>query len=327
MSYVTAWRNPSLVTLVLLSVAPAACGGGEGVSSRSVTIDRTVRALTGPNGAPLAPRTIKGTFGPGCKTQSADGTWELRLNDSSSRFEVGLNETFSGCPLTLTAISVQIGSQQPTVDFPLTPPVALGTDYGSSPSSVNNAQGALAFYANARMTGLGAGARRYINSFVIELLYSDDALACGTTAPPADYARVDATDLGGTVSPPNYLLGFGSLQLVVNMSRQVLSSSTGSVVLSPPQSQPQSGEEWRIFAESTACCSSYSFSEVDAFYRNTSPINTGTIAGTGAVSIPWDRFGLLGLALPRSRTLFIKHTGSGGVYSYELFQILFPGPN
>ncbi|MFO0575755.1 MAG: hypothetical protein U1A78_17295 [Polyangia bacterium] len=326
MSYVTPWRNRSLSALLLLSLAPAACGGGT-VSSSSATVDRTVRALTGASGAPLAPRSIKGTFGAGCQNRSPDGTWELRLNDSSSRFEVGLNETLSGCPLTLTSIGVQVGSQLPAVDYPLSPPVVLSTDYGQGPASVKTAAGAPAFYANARLTGLGAGATRYTNSFVIELLYSDDALACGATAPAAVYAHVDATDLGATVPPPNYAVSFATLQLVVNMGKQVLSSSTGGVVLNPPQSGPQTGEEWRIFAESTACCSSYSFSEIDAFYKNTSPINTGTISGTGPVSIPWERFGLLGLLLPRSRTLFIKHIGSGGVYSYELFQILFPGPN
>ena len=44
------------------------------------------------------------------------------------------------------------------------------------------------------------------------------------------------------------------------------------------------------------------------------------------VSIPWTAFDLAGFSLPTDRTLIVKHTGAGGVVSYELFTVIFPAP-
>jgi hypothetical protein len=315
------------LALGLAAALPAACGAEQEVTSSSVTIDRSVRTLTGAGGVTLAPKAIKGTYGSGCKVKSPDGKWELKLNDASSTFQVALNDSFFGCPLTLTAVSVQIGSQTPAVDFSVAPPIVLKPGYALGPSAVNTPQGALGFYANARLSGLPFGALGYTNNFVIDLLYSDDALACGATAPPAIYATVNATGVGGSVPPPNYLVSFDSLQLVVDGSKIVQNSSSGNVVLTLPSNLPQAGEQWRIFDESTPCCSSYSFAEIDSLYKNGAAKGSGTLMGAGQVSIPWSSFDLLGRTLPRSRTLIVKHTDGGGVYSYELIQILFPGPN
>jgi hypothetical protein len=327
MFQISALRNRPLFFALALSGTLAGCGAEEEVSSSSVTIDRSVRTLTGTGGVTLSPKAIKGTYGPGCKVKSPDGKWELKLNDSTSKFQVALNDSFFGCPLTLTAISVQLGSQTPAVDFPVAPPIVLKPGYAMGPSAVNTPQGALSFYANARLSGLPFGALGYSNNFVIDLLYSDDALACGATAPPAIYARVNATGVGGSVPPPNYLISFDALQLVVDSNKIVQDSSSGNVVLTLPSSQPQAGEEWKTFDESTFCCTSYSFAEVDGIYKNRPANATGTIMGGGMINIPWTKFDLLGRTLPRSRTLIVKHTDGGGVYSYELFQILFPGPH
>ena len=100
----------------------------------------------------------------------------------------------------------------------------------------------------------------------------------------------------------------------------------GNVVLHYPTAQGQVGEEWRIFDESTWCCFLYTFAEIDELYKGGAMVSSGTINSTADVAIPWTSFDLQGKRLPKSRTLVVKHTGAGGVYSYELFQVLFPGP-
>ena len=101
-----------------------------------------MRALTGAGGAQLVPKSIKGTFGSSCKVKTSDGKWELKLNDGTSTLQVALNDTFSNCPLTLTAISVQVGSQIPTVDYTVSPPIALNNAYATAPllNPVNDAR-------------------------------------------------------------------------------------------------------------------------------------------------------------------------------------------
>ena len=326
MSQILSRRSASLfATLALAGLLPAGCGTSDNfVNSSSASIDRTVRTLTGAGGAQLSPKSIKGTYGAGCKVKSTDGKWELKLNDGASTLQVALNDTFANCPLTMTAISVMVGAQLPAVDYPVSPPVVLGNAYAGSPSAVNTPQNALAFYANAKFNNLTSST--YANDFVINLLYSDDALACGATAPPAIYAKVAAKAVGASVPAPGYEMSFDSLQLVVDANKVVQNSSGGNVVISLPQGG-QVGEEWKIFDESTGCCGSYSFAEIDTLYKTASPNATGTIMGTGAINLSWTKFDLAGRTLPRSRTLIVKHTDGGGVYSYELFQILFPGPN
>lgn len=326
MSQILSRRSvPLFGTLALAGLLSAGCGTDDNfVMSSSASIDRTVRTLTGAGGAQLSPKSIKGTYGPGCKVKSSDGKWELKLNDGMSTLQVALNDTFANCPLTMTAIAVQVGAQLPTTDYLVSPPLVLNNAYATSPSAVNTPQNALAFYTNARFSGLAAST--YTNDFVINMLYSDDALACGATAPPAIYAKVSAKAVGASVPAPGYEISFDALQLVVDANKVVQNSSGGNVVISLPQGG-QVGEEWKIFDESTGCCGSYSFSEIDSLYKTAMPNANGTITGSGAITLSWTRFDLAGRTLPRSRTLIVKHTDGGGVYSYELFQILFPGPN
>ncbi|MFO0575519.1 MAG: hypothetical protein U1A78_16110 [Polyangia bacterium] len=325
MSKIISRTGTLFATLTLAGLLPLGCGGSESsVNSSSASIDRSVRALTGPGGAQLSPKSIKGTFGAGCKVKTSDGKWELKLNDGTSTLQVALNDTFSNCPLTMTAVSVQVGSQLPAVDYTVSPPIVLNNGYAMAPSAVNGTGGALAFYTNAKFEMLSGSV--YANNFKINMLYSDDALACGAVAPPAIYAKVTATATGASVPPPNYLISFDSLQLVVDANK-VVQPSSGNVVLSLPQMGAQPGEQWKVFDESTMCCSSYSFAEIDNLYKNATAVASGSFTGTNSLNIPWSSFDLLGKTLPKSRTVVVKHTDGGGVYSYELFQILFPGPN
>lgn len=326
MSQLIAHRiRPLLASLALAAVVPAACGPADHyVSASSATIDRSVRPLINAGGTLLYPKSIKGTYGPDCEVRSGDGKWELKLDEPTSKLQLARNDAFDKCFLVLTAVSVQVGSQTPPVDHPVVPPLVIDNTYHPRPSVVNTPLDVPAFYANARFRGLSS--QSYGNDFGIDLLYSDDALACGSVAPTALYARVTVTSTDNSVPVPNYEMSFDGLQLAVDSDKVVQSSSAGSIAINLPPAQGQGGEEWRLFHESTTCCSSYHFAEIDALYKTVTPDATGTMSGTSSINIPWTRFTLLGKTLPRHRTLIVKHT-AGGAYSYELFQILFPGPH
>lgn len=320
------FSRPLFSTLALSGALLPACGGSDVVTPSASSIDRSVRALTGAGGAALVPKVIKGTYGANCKIHHGE-TWDLKLNDPTDKsLEVALNDTVANCPLTMTTVSVQLGSSTQLADYPVAPPVVLGLSYAASASAINQPNpAALAFYGNARLTSLAGPT--YTNNFGIDIVYSDDSTACGAVAPPAIYAKVTATATGTSVPPPNYTMGFDSLQLVVDANKVVQGSSAGNIVLKYPAQQGQGGEQWKTFDESTLCCSSYSFAEIDNLYKNGGPVGTGPISGPGDINIPWTNFALAGFTLPKSRTVVVKHTDGGGVYSYELFQILFPGPN
>lgn len=127
--------------------------------------------------------------------------------------------------------------------------------------------------------------------------------------------------------PPAYQLRFDGLQLVVDANGVVQGSSAGDVVLSVSSAQGQAGEEWRIFDDSQRCCQSYSFPEIDSLYKSGAAVSTGSISSLKETSISWSQFGLLNKTLPSSRILVVKHTGTGGLCAYELFDVLFPGPS
>lgn len=149
------------------------------------------------------------------------------------------------------------------------------------------------------------------------------------TGSPSDPSAIPAR---ATVSasdkslPPAYQLRFDGLQLVVDANGVVQVSSAGDVVLSVASAQGQAGEEWRIFDDSQRCCQSYSFPEIDSLYKTGTPVSTGSISSQKDTSISWSLFGLLNKTLPRSRILVVKHTSTGGLCAYELFDVLFPGP-
>ncbi len=328
--YKTIFVRPLFISMFLGATAVTGCGADDTVDSNANGVSRVVKELTGDNGVKLIPKAIKGTYGAGCKVNK-NGTWDLTLNDATDRtLQVALNDTFSGCPLTMTTIAVQEGTSSNLKDYAVAPPIILGTGYAATASAVNNGT-ALAFFTNAKFLGLGGAT--YTNNFTLDIIYSDDSLACGNVAPPAIYARVSATATGSPVPVPNYGMGFDSLQLVVDANRVVQPTSSGNIVLQPPTASPQAGEAWKIFDETSQCCMSYSFTEIDSLYNSNTQLSSGTIAGTGAINIPWTSLGLSGKVLRQSapfetRYVIVKHTApSGGVYSYELLEVAFPGPN
>lgn len=326
MSQLIAHRiRPLLACLALATAVPAACGPSDHyVSTSAAAIDRSVRPLISTGGTLLYPKSIKGTYSLDCEIRSEDRKWELKLDDPASKFQLARNDAFDKCFLVLTAVSVQVGSQTPAVDYPVVPPLVIDNTYHPRPSVVNTPLDVPAFHVNARFRGLSSPS--YGNDFGIDLLYSDDALACGSVAPTALYAKVTVTSTDSSVAVPNYEMSFDGLQLALDSEKVVQSSSSGSVAINLPPTQGQGGEEWRLFHESTTCCSSYYFAEIDALYKTVTPDASGTMSGASSVSIPWTRFTLVDKTLPRHRTLIVKHS-AGGAYSYELFQILFPGPN
>lgn len=288
-----------------------------------IPIDRTSQQLVSSTGAVMVPKVLKGTYGASCLIHPGE-KWALTLSDPTDRrIELQLNEPFASCPLTLTTLQLQVGTS--LLDYPLTQPIVLSNSYAATPVVLNSPlDGSVALFVNARLGGLESTV--YSNNFSIELVYSDNALACSVTAPAAIYATASAVVYGTFGAPPNYAMAFDALHLSVDKNSLVQSSSGGFVNLKLPTQQPQAGEQWHVFDESARCCRTYSFAAIDTIYRTVTPIATGVIINSGDVNLSFADFALLGQRLPRTRTVIVKHSGGAGLISYELFQVLFPGP-
>jgi hypothetical protein len=292
------------------------------VNIDAVMSDLTVKPLEDAVGREVRPVEIMGTYAGTCKLHPGEA-WALKLNGEDRGVEVALNERIEMCPLTLSSIKVHALGPGPDSFFDVfvTPEIQLDLEYASAPSAMRLANTDLAFYGNAVLQGLATP--KYTNDFNIHFIYSDDAKICGKKAPPAVYAKIHGTANGDAVPPPDYKLRFDDLQLVVDAERVVLDLSTGALVL---KDHKVAGEFWRVFDETEQCCGNFSFAEIDHLYNSGMEL-FGAAIEAGDVVIPWTQLGLLGERLPESRVIIVKHTGDGSVWSYELFQVLFPGPH
>ena len=317
-----------LVPLAALGVLACSSSSGNGandaLTASATSIDLSVQSIHDAAGNPLVPTAILGRYGDGC-TMHAGGNWVLRLNDATDHsIEIARNDTFANCPLTVIGVQVNVGGVS-KVDT-LTPAVTLRRTFAPNPSQVtlpDDPEHTL-FYANLTLNGLNGDA--YTGPFAISMIFSDDARACSLTAPPAVYATVNGVATGSKVAPPSYTLGFDQLQLQVDHDKTVLGSSQGTISLRlTSMGGAQAGEEWRIFDAGNECCESYTFDKIDDLFRST-PLSRAIIEGTGSQIIDWSLLGLQGHVLPAYRTIVVRHSDGGGVPSYELFQILFPGP-
>lgn len=330
------WIRPLIGTLAMTGFVLTGCGNGGNVSGIGDGVDRTLKALSGTagQGSPLLPKGIKGTYGANCKVHKNEA-WALTFGQAATNppgVEMALNDSISGCPLTLKSITVQEGSNTTLKDYPLASPLNLTRAYAATAASINLPTGGFAFFANAHLAGLDAPptpgqAESYYQDFIINAIWSDDKSACELNAPPATYATVKATAQGSAVPPPNYGINWDGLSIKVDANKVVQTSSTGSVILQLPAATPQPGEEWKLFSDTQDCCGMNSFAEIDSQYKM-QPLAMDVISGSGNVTIAWDKFALAGvnLSTKKYRYLIVKHTGAGNVVSYELLQIAFTGP-
>lgn len=315
------------IVLLVLSVLGTSCDHRAApqdiVGPIGIPIDRTSQQLVSGTGSVMLPKVLKGNYGATCLLHAGE-KWDLTLSDPTDRsVEVELNESFAICPLTITTLQIQVGTS--LLDYPLAQPILLGNSFAASPVALYSPDGgSVALFVNARFGGLDS--TLYSNNFSIEMVYSDNALACSVTAPAAIYASASAVVYGTFGAAPNYTMTFDALHLSVDKNSIVQSSSGGFVKLTLPTQQPQAGEQWRVFDESARCCRTYSFAAIDTIYRNVTPVATGAITGSAEVNLSFLDFALLGQRLPRTRTVIVKHSGGAGLTSYELFQVLFPGP-
>lgn len=316
--------------LGVVGCASASTGKGDPtVSTTAMSIDMATQSLHWSDGSQLTPIALKGNYSRGCAINGGK-QWTLTLNDPRhSGVEVALGDELSRCKLQVTAITTQVGDSRhgQQHDFTLVQPITLGVGFASQPSKAMW-MGELGYYANLELQGPGLSGSfpEYNDDFVIELVFSDLESACGMNAPPATYATVSAKGDSDEVNPPNYGLRFDDLSLKVDEDQNVQASlSSGHVKLVPAG---QAGEEWKIFdTQLPSCCRSVSFGDIDQLYTKGVAVSSGTIPGgrvPPVVMIDWSKFDLAGSRLPVTRTLVVKHTGDGKVYSYELFQITFP---
>jgi hypothetical protein len=304
------------------TAAIAGCGGVETLAPAAVGVNLAETEISLPGTGGIVPRVLVGTYGEDCVVHAGE-TWDLALNSPDRSLEIALNDTLADCPLKVTAVRVSTGHPG-LVEFPVVPPIVLGLAYAPAPSSVNQPDPTiLAFFTNVRIDGLADGV--YNRDFAIRMIFSDLATSCNETAPPAIYATVTAYASAIGVRAPSYDMGFDGLRLVVDANLIVQPTSIGALILDMhPGEQP--GEELKIFDEGNRCCKAYDFAEVDSIYKNDTAIWTAPIMTPGDVILPWPVFGLGGRTLPTTRTVIVKHTDGGGVYSYQVFQVVFPAP-
>ncbi len=323
----------SLALLLFGAIAGVGCSGSgsgpstAGVTSQAISIDRSSDGMTWSNGIPVVLSNLEGTYGQGCKMHPGEA-WQLPLNRPGGSLEVALNDSFAGCPLTLTAINfIAFYDARISLRYTFDPAIVLGLAFAPQPSTVDGPAGSekLAFYGNAKLSGLRMPA--YTSNFSIVLIYSNVAVGASENAPPAVYSEVGASASGSAVPPPKYDLGFDSLVVVVDASNVVQNSSSGTVDFT---ASGQTAENWRIFDQTQAV----SFADIDNLYLTGKPISSGatwvptscTTNCGGLFSLDWTKFGLAGQTLPVGRTIVLKHIDGGGIYSYELFQVRFPPP-
>lgn len=317
--------RPFLMVFISGSMLLAGCSSEVVLTPSAESSDRTQQPLTSPGGALLTPRALKGVYGGGCKLHNNE-SWALRLNDpTDTSLEVLRGDTLASCPLTLTAVEMQVGPY--AANYTLSPSLSLDLSYLQNPPAGTPPppSSGVAFYLNARLAGLQAPV--YSAPFAIDMIYSDSVLACAVIAPPAVYSILGITATGNPAPAPNYTLGFDGFQLIVDANNVVQGSSSGSISLKLSPSRGQPGEEWKLFGEPSGCCTSGAFYEIDAVYQNGRPNSSAAIGTALDISLPWRQFDLEGRSLPLSRAVIVKHTDSSGIYSYEVLNILFPGPD
>lgn len=324
-------KHRSWLLALPLLVALAGCSstsndtgavGSKVVRARATSLNRSVSMLVdGVN--PIVVTGIKGTYGVNCSLH-AGATWWLGFDTfGQSTVEVAQGDSYTQCPLTLT--SVQMSSATVTIDYQITPALVLGDGFGTPAPVFRPGAAQYSFYANAGT--FFTNGKTYDGDFVIFLVYSDSVDATKAVAPPAIYNEIVAIGGDSTVPAPNYTLGFGGLKLVVDGNKIVKGDSSGVVAMTlPTEVLGQSGEEWAVYEGSVYCCNNYSFAVVDRMWKMQTPIARGQIADPKGTDLAWSDFGLAGTLLPGYRTLLVKHTGMGDVHSYQMFQILFPGP-
>ena len=159
-------------------------------------------------------------------------------------------------------------------------------------------------------------------------------LCCGETPTSSTPGSPDPGGFPSTVTAsaavadetPNYLWSFDGLQLQVDARLIVQGSSTGNIVLRLAHSDSLPGNAWRIFDARERCCTQYTFSNLDIFYKTIPPIAEGQIPGRADVVLPWRQFGLLDATLPTQRQLLVQRVTDSGRPSYALFEFNFPAP-
>jgi hypothetical protein len=312
-----------VLPLALAGIGVAGCGSDTDeptVNVGSVSEDLTVRPLF--LSREVTPVAVAGRYGAGCRI-NAGAFWDLWLDSPDRSVELALNQTMSECTLRLEAMLMATVDGGPPVPFIvyLNPPIVLGREYASEPSDVNELIGSdFAFFANAKIEGLGTDA--YTNDFNIHIVYSDDARLCDKEAPPAIYDTVKASADADMVPAPDYEVEFDDLQLVVDAYKVVQDSSSGSIVLLAGQ---HGAQEMKLFGGGNKCCEDLTFADIHGLYTEGDALEEATL-DDGNVVLSWERFHLLNETLPEWRVIVLKRTGEGGVISYELIRILFPGP-
>ena len=134
--------RPFVGACLFAGLAITGCGGNDLVSGGGAGVDRSRAGLSGTAGqsSPLVPKGIKGTYGANCKVHKNE-SWALTFDapiTTPPALEVALNDSIlAGCPLKLTSITVQEGTNTALKDYPVASPFNLTRTYQTVAAQIN----------------------------------------------------------------------------------------------------------------------------------------------------------------------------------------------
>lgn len=281
---------------------------------------------------------IQGTYGAGCQLHAGE-SWSLYVGGKNPlpapAPELARGDSISDCRLTLTGMRGQSGTGGGPYDIGLSAPIPLSRAYQAQ-AVVTTA--APPFWVNARLGHLDeppteGKADTYYGDFAINVVVSFNRPLVEPSSPSWTYSTYRVKDSGSLVPPPNYVVTWNDLNLKLDENLTIQNGSSGNLILQPPGSAPQPGEQWKLIVGDERLTHAGSgtiqfFSYIDDWYKTQPTLATGAISGSGNVTIGWDQLALVGesVATPLNRFLIVKHDDAGGVPSYEMLLIALLRP-
>jgi hypothetical protein len=300
-------RHFAIFAAVFACSTACTMSADETIHPTAETVNKSKHALTSG-----ALQWLNGTYSAACKNPAtgamhSDGdAWSLRVSGSGDMTygALAVAKGDSDCQLTLTEINASAGL------YTTTSAIALDGDYKGTASAFTK-DGALGFYANAKLTVTGMN-----SAFAIRVVFSDDLSAAEESGKTPSYAQFSGGSESEPVAAPAYT-GANSMTILANDDGTV-SSTTGSFTLALGTGA-QAGDEYRVLGE----LADPTFASIDAAWNAASG---SAVAITAApVAIASSAILANSTALPAKRTIVVRRS-SNGVAAYQIFPLAFAAP-
>ncbi len=295
----------SLLVSAFCFTAVAGCGSSDLLPELEL-LDRSTHALQYGNIL-----EVNGKYGSSCVTHANNDPWSVASGGfTATNPALRVVHGNSACTLSITSLRFEDSGDQSL--FSPVSPMAMSGSYPMSGTALRKQPtDPIALYFNAKVSDA-----TFQNSFVLNILYSDDPYLT-TNQKSAAYQTESSSASAGSVVPPDYTLSFASFGIQVDVDDVVLSVS-GTAGLTDVM---QSGEEYVI--TSTDLGDTPSFADLDTDYQAGTQY---TLSGSNP-TIAASRFNLVGEDLTSGvkRNLIVKHADNGAA-AYERFLVTFNKP-